>query len=379
MAHSLRIAFITNNYTPYGGGVVQSIDAITQELRSRGHDVRIITLDFPDTAQKDPPWVLRLQCPIKFKTKTKYAALPWCPAAQLRTIFKQFPPDIVHVHHPFLLGPAATKVAREASTPVIFTYHTMYEHYAHHIPFPASLTQTIIKRMAHHFCTQVAAIIAPSNTIATTLKSDTIETPIIVIPSPLRTPFLTNTPNKEQKNGPLRLLHVGRFAPEKNIPFLLEVASILREKDRIVFDLVGYGPDYESTKKQAYEILKFSPKMVRFTHRPPLKTLLRFYREADLFLFPSTTDTQGIVLAEAMASGTPVIAPHGPGQDDIIVDGHNGAFAETPQDMAIKILTLHKNKLLLAALSAAALRTAQRYHPTEIGTQLLQLYRTFMP
>src|SRR6266404_2396469 len=128
----MRIFFVTNNYTPYSGGVIHAITATTDALRAQGHEVFIITLDFlgkPDKPQADPDYVIRIACPIKFMYKTNYMAIPWRPTHAIKQLIQQYKPDIIHVHHPFLLGVSALHAAQTYNIPCIFTYHTMYEDY----------------------------------------------------------------------------------------------------------------------------------------------------------------------------------------------------------------------------------------------------------
>src|SRR5436189_6357245 len=100
----MRIIFVTNNYTPYSGGLVSSIDATVQELRAQGHNVLIITLNFLGDLHKAENDLIRITCPIRFMYKKNHMAIPWRPTHELLSIAKQFSPDIIHVHHPFLLG-----------------------------------------------------------------------------------------------------------------------------------------------------------------------------------------------------------------------------------------------------------------------------------
>src|SRR3990170_8888772 len=131
---ALSIAIITNNFTPYSGGVVSSILSFSNQLRLQGHHVIIITLDFLGNQNIDEPYVVRLSCPIKFMKNGKPISIAWKATSQILQILKEQKIDIIHVQHPFLLGVAGLKAGKKLSIPVIFTYHTLYEHYVHHIP-----------------------------------------------------------------------------------------------------------------------------------------------------------------------------------------------------------------------------------------------------
>jgi 1,2-diacylglycerol 3-alpha-glucosyltransferase len=368
----MRIFFVTNNYTPYSGGVVQSITSITDQLRTHGHEIFIITLDFLGT-HNDPDYVIRIPCPIKFIYKKNHMAIPWRSTHAIEQLIKTYSPDIIHVHHPFLLGKSALRAARKYRISCVFTYHTLYEQYAHYIPLPRIPLQLLIRKSVLRFCRKVDAIIAPSTSVQNYLISYCIQTPITVIPSPLRSCFINQTIKKtsSQKNTCSELLFVGRFMQEKNIPFIFEVMKLL--PDRFTATLVGYGADYEKIQKLARQFYYLPPERVRFIHKPS-EEKLKSYQSADLFIFPSTTDTQGIVLAESMSQGLPVIALDGPGQRDIIINDTNGFIITNAQEAAEKIMQLAHNPQMLAHLSVNARKTALHYHPYEIVNRLLSVY-----
>jgi len=371
----LRIAFITNNYTPYQGGVAQAVTATVHELQKEGHDVRIITLDFLGTTEKDQPYVWRVPCPIRFQRKKNWIAIPWRRTHYIKNYLTSFDPHIVHLHHPFLLGQTGMQVARSMGVPTVFTYHTIYTAYAHYVPLPQAITRFFIRRIVPHFCNRVDRVIAPSSAIQQLLHDARVHTPSQVIPSPIREHFFDNQAEPTPHNQPLRLLYVGRFAKEKNLPFILDALAVLKTSQPVSCLFVGYGPDYDEFKQQVQdEQTRLGQNKVEFIHKPPLEKLIQLYRNADLFLFPSTTDTQALVLAEAMASGTPVIAVPGPGQSDIIRHHFNGFFAETPADMAQRITQLDYDRPFLATLARNAINTAQRYQPTVTVGKLLELY-----
>ena len=368
---TLRIAFITNNYYPYRGGVTQAISATVQELRNQGHDARIITLDFLGSPKEDAPYVYRVPSTFRYKRGPNPIAIPWRKTYYLGTYLESFAPDIIHLNHPFLLGKTGQKIARRTATPTVFTYHTLYGAYAHYMPLPTCITRQLVNKIVPRFCSSVDRVIAPSSTIQKLLYAQQIQTPCHVIPSPVRAAFFSDVTIPSSHNKPLRLLYVGRFVKEKNIPFIPR--ALAATKKEFICNFVGYGTEYETLANQIRTTLE-NDREINFIHNPPQETLIQLYQEADLFLFPSTTDTQAIVLAEAMATGTPVITVPGPGQTDIVRHGYNGFFAETPDDMAKHIEQLDANRPLLTTLAQHAIDTAQRYHPATTVGRLLELY-----
>jgi len=371
----LRIALISNNYTPYSGGVVSSINAQVATLLEAGHFVRVITLDFLGAKQTDPDYVIRVHTLLKFRYKQNYYAIPWFMVTQLKKAITHMNADIIHVHHPFLLGAKGLEVARTLGLPIVFTYHTLYVEYAHYVPLPAITAKPLIGKLVRQFCSAVDAIIVPGPGMLNSLREQNISTLLKCIPSPLQSCF-QDIPFTEQTNSaaePVKLLSVLRFTKEKNVRFLLDVLALLDE--RFTLTLVGYGVEYENLRSYAYDYLQLSENQLQFVLKPPREQLINYYKDADLFLFPSRTDTQGLVLLEAMACSTPGIAIMGSGQKDIIQNNKNGCLITTEQEMKQAIMHLTKDVETYSAMQKEAWRTAQNYLPAKFREQLLALYR----
>ena len=156
----LKIVFVTNNYTPYSGGVVSSIKAFAEGLRELGHEIFIVTLDFKKAPREK--YVIRLYCPLKFSYKNNPMAVPWYTAQALETLFLDIQPDVVHTHHPFLLGVAAQSVCKKLRIPLVFTHHSQYDRYLHYIPVSSTLTKPLVNQLVMRFCNKCQLVIAPS-------------------------------------------------------------------------------------------------------------------------------------------------------------------------------------------------------------------------
>jgi 1,2-diacylglycerol 3-alpha-glucosyltransferase len=371
----MRIVFVTNNYTPYSGGVVSSINATTQELQKQGHEVFIITLDFVSDHSHDPAYVIRVPCFFRFTYKKNYMAIPWRPTRVIMQLLQELAPDIVHVHHPFLLGVSALKAARTLSLPCLFTYHTIYEQYAHYMPLPCFITRIFIRYFVLKFCRAVDGIVVPSSAIKQYLIEQKVTCPITIIPSAVRSFFLSS-PIKQRSADKqfFDLLVVSRFVKEKNIPFVFDVFKQLSSVFRLT--LVGYGTDYEKMQKLAFDQLKLPADRVMFVHQPTQADLVALYHNADLFIFPSQTDTQGLVIAEAFSQGLPVVALDGPGQRDSIRNGYNGFIVDDAEHMIQAIIILCQDHDLYARCVNGARETARHYSPDYLVNRLLDFYAT---
>ncbi len=372
----MRILFITNNYTPYNGGVVSSIQATVSALQALGHEVQIVTLDFLGGEHQDPPYVHRVPSLLRFTYKNNRMAVPWRAQRYLRALINRYSPDIIHVHHPFLLGWLGAKLGKRLSIPVVFTYHTLYEHYAHYVPAPQSLVTWYIRWHVRRFFKYVQGIILPSTALRGRIPEGKAK--ILVLPSGLN-PYFIDLPLRLiiiQENRILKLLLVSRFVPEKNIEWLLDVIVLLKFC-RVELTLVGHGAYYERLRMYAHDQLNLK-QMVQFILKPTPQEIVSYYKKTDIFVFPSVSDTQGLVLAEAMACGKPVIALDGPGQRDIIRDGYNGYIVHTKKQMADTIIALARDGQLYKRLQEGAWHTGRSYDPLFLTQRLVTFYNELL-
>lgn len=365
------IAFITNNYTPYSGGVVSSINATVAQLHERGHKVYIICPDFLGNKHDDPEGVIRVPSLFRFRYKQNHMMIPWRMNYHLSRILKRLNPEVVHVHHPFLLGPIAISWAKRKKVKTVFTYHTIYEKYLHYLPLPSWLLRPIVIKRVLRFCGLIDQIIVPSSGIKNYLASHAI-TNTTIIPSGLQEHFLGQPFVPQKLCKPYKLLYVGRFVQEKNIPFLFDLMKQL--SDEFTLTLVGYGEYLEQLKEYAYETCGLSCERVQFIIKPDKQTLCDLYANAHLFLFPSQSDTQGLVLAESMACSTPVIALDGVGQRDLINDGQNGFLVHSLDEVRDRILQVVADAALYETLQRNAWQTAQLYDPKKLVECIIALY-----
>lgn len=373
MTKKLKIAFVTNNYKPYSGGVVSSIDAFCKGLQADGHTVFIITLSFKGYHEEDPPHVIRLRCPLQFIYQQKPLSLPFDALHQVQKIINEHNIDIIHSHHPFLLGAVARKVARLQKIPIIFTHHSFYTEYVHNIPLPPQLTKPLVEKITTDYCRHVDHIIAPGKATRRYLEAHGIQTPITILPSPINDIFFAT---KERIfDQPYKLLSVSRFTKEKNILFLL---SMVDQLPRTTFHLTlaGYGPELAFLKEEVAR--RALTNNVTFVIAPSKAELLQLYQISHVFIFASQTETQGIVLAEAMATGLPVIALHGPGQEDIIQHGKNGYLVHSQEEMIKQLLFLLQQPSHIQQLEQGALNSALAYKSPLLSQQLLRLYKTLV-
>jgi len=371
----LKIAIVTNNYTPYSGGVVSSIKSLFESLEEQNHIPFIVTLDFLNKKFPESDNIFRMSCPIKFTYKQNSMAIPFWPELEMAEIIKSEKPDIIHSQHPFLLGVNALNVSKKMQIPIVFTYHTQYENYAHYIPLPGIFTKPIISTLVKSYCKKVQGVIFPSLSIAKTASCLNLQNSIVV-PSGILPLYFSSEPILKQ-NRTFELLTVSRFTKEKNILFLLDVFAQLKQED-FIFRLIGYGSELNFLKYYAYEKLKLSKERVIFIEKPSKDLLAYTYKKSDLFIFASRTETQGLVLAEAMAGSCPVIALNASGSCDIVDNGINGFLVGSIEEMVLKINYLKNEPDLCLQMQKQAWLKSKNYDSKNLTLNLVDFYNKIL-
>jgi 1,2-diacylglycerol 3-alpha-glucosyltransferase len=321
----MKIAMFTNTYSPHVGGVARAVMTLENACREQGHEVRVVAPEFNGSA--DDPEVLRVPAIQNFNGSDFSVRLPFPNV--IRDFMEEFQPDIVHSHHPFLLGDAALREAWKMDVPITFTHHTLYERYTHYVPLDSPMLKKVAIQLATEYCNLCDRVVAPSESIGRLLLERGVTTRIDTIPTGIDVGFyasgngarfreLADIPPEARVIG-----HVGRLALEKNLPFLTDaVAPCLRQAADAVFLIVGDGDARDTMIERL--TAEGVGHQVRAVGKRSGQELADAYCAMDWFVFASQTETQGLVIAEAMAAGNPVIALDGPGVREIVRDGENG-------------------------------------------------------
>ena len=323
----MKIAMFTNTYLPHVGGVARSVKTLEDACRQHGHEVRVIAPEFK--GQDESPEVLRVPVIQNFNGSDFALRIPL--PNLIRDFIEDFKPDLIHSHHSFLLGDSALREARKMRVPIVFTHHTLYERYTRYVPLDSPALQHMAIQLATEYCNLCDQIIAPSGSIARLLRERGVITPIQPIPTGIDIGFFAtgNGRHFRKTHGIPQdakvIGHVGRLAKEKNLIYLTEaVVSCLKQDLKAVFLVVGDGDAHD----EMLAMLRHCGGRRRIHILGKLKgqDLADAYAAMDCFVFASQTETQGLVLAEAMAAGQPVVALDGPGVREIVHDGENGVL-----------------------------------------------------
>ena len=371
----MRIGLFTDAYLPEISGVATAVHEFKNELERLGHEAYVYAPLYEGTRDEEEG-VFRFRARPFLFYKPARVARPYNREAA-KTL-KEL--DIIHSHTPFSLGLVAMGAALRYHIPHVHTYHTYLAEYRHYLPRPLRPPKKTAEEASAIFCNRCTVVTAPSTSIKEELLRYGVHRPIRVLPFGVNLSLFQQEPawNPRQELGipdeARFFLHCGRMAIEKNLSFVLRVFERIHAMDpEAVFVVASNGPERERLEAQVKESGLY--RSITFTGFLPLPKLIDLYKAADLFLFASKTETQGLVLVEAMAGGTPVVALGEMGVLDVVRDGVNGFFApEDEEEFAQIALDLVNDKALYARLKAGSLETAEDLSMNHSTLRFLEIF-----
>lgn len=375
----MNILMLTNVFTPQVGGVTRSVQQYSEAFRQQGHRVLIVAPEYDRTPAGETD-VIRVAAIPNFYLNQYPLPLP--VRSVLEADVAAFKPDIVHAHHPFLLGSTAQSIAADLNVPLIYTHHTRYSIYIEtKTSWPRAIEQAVIELIIG-FANLSDAVVAPSRGIAALLRQRGVTSRIEIIPTGVDlNQFDDGNGNRfrdthQVDRDAFLIGHVGRLAKEKNCGFLAQaVGQFLKDHPDALFLAVGDGPE-RGTFESALQQMGVR-EQATFTGFLSGQELIDAYFAMDLFAFASHSETQGMVLAEAMAAGTPVVAVSGTGVRDMLVNGRNGWLIER-DDVAAFVEALDKIRSMSAPqrdrFRRGSRETAESVSQTRCAQKMLALY-----
>lgn len=375
---AMKIVMFTNTYLPHVGGVARSVSTYEDAFFRRGHEVRIVAPKF-EGAEDTSGRVLRTPAIQNFNGSDFSVQIP--VPGLLADFVDEFRPDLLHSHHPFLLGDSALRLAWARRLPLVFTHHTMYEQYTHYVPIDSDAIKRFAIQMSTDYCNLCTHVIAPSESVAKLLAERGVTTPVTSIPTGIDVGFFAGGDRARARRrfnidrNALVIGHVGRLAAEKNLDYLARaVGRFLTNQPKAKFLLVGSGEAKESIKIILRE-MSVLPQAVM----PGClagQELADAYATIDVFAFSSKSETQGMVLAEAMAAGATAVALDAPGVRETVNDGNGrllrGDATETEFTQALVEVTSDATRL--QTLRAAAQETAMEFGIENCSSRMLTVY-----
>lgn len=374
---TLTIGFFTDTYMPQINGVATLLPILDRLLTRQGHRVYTFAPSYHRRRwSTEGERVFRFPALKFFYHKESRVTIPYHREAW--RAFQEL--DVIHSHTPFSLGILAIRVSRKYEIPHIHTYHTLFTEYLHYLPRYLRPTPAIVGKISAAFCNRCDAVTVPSNPMRGELQSYGITAPIHTLPFGMDLECFAGPPQldvrKELKlsKDERLLLCAGRLSREKNVSFLLRALQrMLPRLKTLKLVIVGDGPARQELEREASQ-LGISQNII-FAGYLPWTTLIDYYKSADLFVYASKTEAQGIVFVEALTSGLPVVAIGAMGALEAVDHGVNGLLLKEDEDeFARAVVQLLGDEKRMAQMRSAAIERAEKTSIQHSLETLLGLY-----
>ncbi len=376
----IRVLMVSDVYFPRINGVSTSIETFRRALAGHGVDVRLVVPRYGNEA--DEPGILRV-AGRRLPNDPEDRLVSW--RGMHRAVDEAAAGcDLIHVQTPFVAHYAGLAAARRRGLPVLVSYHTLFEEYLHHyVPLlPAGWLRALARRFSRRQCNAVDAVVVPSSAMAARLAGYGVATPLEIVPTgiPLARFGGGDGAAFRARHGiaadqPLALF-VGRVAHEKNIGFLLDaLIHARRHRTDILLLITGEGPAMDALRRHAARLgLADAVRFLGYLDRQ--RELPDCYAAATLFTFASRTETQGLVLIEALAAGLPVVALAAMGTADILADAAGSIAApDDPAAFGDIVGRLLADPAACAAFAIHARASAERWSDSALAARLAGFYR----
>ena len=380
----MRIGIFSETYAPYISGLVTSEIMLKKALEKLGHEVYVVTANLESFH-------------YEYDKEEKVLKIPGIPTgiydSRLTSIYpikainkiKAWNLDVIHSQTEFAIGSFARLFAKQYNIPIVHTYHTMYEDYVHYITkghFNRS-SKKIVEYLTKFYCDKtITELIVPTKKAYDLFKEKyNVERNIHIIPTGIEIERFFKENIKQKKLMELKhqykikrndfvLIFVGRIAEEKNIPFIIDVMSNIKEKN-IKLLIIGDGPDKE--KYEQYTKEKQTNNVI-FTGKVPWDDIPVYYSLGSAFISASTTETQGLTIIEAMAASLPALCIDDESFNGTVVNDLNGYLFKDEKECKEVILKLYTNKKLTNYLSNGARSSAEKHSSKYFAEQVLDVY-----
>lgn len=377
----MNILFLSDVYFPRINGVSTSINTLRQPLAASGHRVHLLAPDYFSPSE-DESWITRVPARyLPFDPEDRL--MHYGKARRMAQSLSRKDVDIVHVHTPFAAHYLGLGLAKRLQVPCVETYHTFFEDYMHHyLPLlPRPVLRTVARSLSRRQCNAVDAVVAPSQPMLDALRGYGVKAEAEVIPTGLQDHSFVPGDGVAFKRrfgiAPERpvMLYVGRVAHEKNIGFLLRMlVQVKHARPDALLVIAGEGPALERLRRES-EALGLQDNVMFIGYLDRKTQLNDCYRMADVFVFASTTETQGLVLLEAMAQGVPVVAVAEMGTRSILEEGKGAAIAPLDESgFAQRVIALLQDPAMRKTLGETAHQHALGWSSRQMAERMVAFY-----
>lgn len=375
----MNIAIFTNNYLPNIYGVPMSIETFRLELEKRGHRVYVFAPKWKGYHDSNPRVFRYPSFEVDFRFRLP---LSLGFSAKVDAVLERLDLDIIHAQHPNLLGAAALRWARKKKIPLIFTWHTLYDKYTNFVPLiPEKVASKCVISQAVRYANRTDYVITPTESIVPILREWGVTAKIVSISTGIKEEDFFSRERElirkkyGIKDDELLLFSISRLTEEKNVSFLFRsVASALKKNPQLKFIMAGDGYLLSELEEFCWKN-KISDR-VFFPGLLPRNQVGDYFFAADLFVYASQSETQGIVILEAMQAGLPIVAVRATGISSLVRDQENGYLVESSEQAlteAILHLTQDKKKLQEFGVCSQKI-VAENYTSSISAEKLLKVY-----
>jgi len=375
----MNIAIFTNNYLPNPYGVPGSIESFRKEFEKLGHTVYVFAPAWKGYQDENPNVFRYPAVNIGYRIKFPLA-IPY--SRKVSRVLDKLDINIVHAQHPNLLGMAALRWANKKNVPLIFTWHTLYDKYTNFVPLlPQKLSANWIIKKAVKFANKAYLVVVPTGSIVDIVKDWGVKNKIVSIPTGVEEDVFQNYDRQSirgkfgLREDEILLLLVSRITEEKNIEFIFGLLPDLLSRNGLLKVMV-VGEGYLVPKLKKFSEEKGIASRVIFSGRAGKDDLKNYYAAGDIFIHASKSETQGMILSEAMYMGLPVVAVEATGAKDLVVNRQSGFLVrEDNQEFCEAVEKLAQDRELRKKMGEEAKRIArEKYTSGVCARRMLEVY-----
>ena len=381
----MKILITTDLYTTSTNGVVTSVRNLWDELKHRGHDVRILTLSENLDSYKEGDVYYIKSISIEFVYPD--VRMPLSYHNDLVNELIEWKPDVIHSQCEFFSFQYARRIAKLTGAPLLHTYHTLYEQYVAYVIPSKRLGKRMVQELSRIRLKHVNMIIAPTTKVEDALRQYGMDNEIQVIPSGISLEQHTGRMSEEarlEKRESLGIskdchviLNLGRLGTEKNLQELIQFFKMaLMQNPNLFFLIVGDGPDRKHLEELTEELGISSN--VLFTGMVQPTQVQEYYQIADVFVSASTSETQGLTYIEAIANGLPLLCRSDKCLQGVVQDGVNGYEYTSDEDFLNKLNLILNNPQWRINARLQSERIAENFGKSHFVDAMEDMYQALL-
>jgi 1,2-diacylglycerol 3-alpha-glucosyltransferase len=379
----MRVLYVSDVYFPRVNGVSTSIGTFRADLDRLGIQTLLVAPRYPGHAAAAERAVVRVAAG-RVPGDPEDRRMRWGELTRALNALEREPFDLVHIQTPFVAHYAGVRYARRRGLPCVATYHTFFEEYLHHYvrALPRRIGRGLARVVTRSQCADLGALVAPSEALRQVLHDYGVETPVHVIPTGLSADRFQPGDGERFRTlaglppGRPLVSYVGRVAHEKNIDFLVRAFARVRQAvPAALLVIAGEGPAREPLRRRVEaQGLTDDVRFVGYLERN--RSLLDCYAAASVFVFASRTETQGLVLLEALAQGTPVVSTAELGTRSILAPACGALICEELiEPFAAAVVRVLTDTGLRRELAGQARTYARGWSSLTMAGRLAELYQ----